>query len=105
MLSIICSRGQIKCYPHNYKNNTIHARSFNRNALKCSKKPLYVSTFCRTNVLADYLDKFANDINIISLQSEEQEGMPSCKHIAMIQCVIILLVLLFMFFDRDKKDG
>lgn len=56
------------------------------------------NTFVRTNVLADYLDKFTN-INMVSI-SENDDSEHQCKYMAQINCLIIIFVLAYMFFDK-----
>ncbi len=60
--------------------------------------------FCRTNVMADYIEKFTNDINVVAAMEDQDESNDySCKYIAMINCIIIIVILIFMFMDR-KED-
>jgi hypothetical protein len=51
--------------------------------------------FCRTNMLGDYIEKLSTDINMISYSEEGYE----CKYIAMINACIIIIIMLYMFFD------
>jgi hypothetical protein len=59
----------------------------------------------RTNVLADYIDKLTNDINMVGLANESDDSEYQCKHIAMVNCVIIIGILIFMFIDMNNKGG
>ncbi len=59
--------------------------------------------FCRTNVMADYIEKFTNDINVVSVMEQDDPDDHSCKYIAMINCIIIIVILIFMFID-SKED-
>lgn len=64
-------------------------------------------TFMRTNVLADYIDKLTNDINMVALTESDDDEF-QCKHIAMMNCVIIIGILIFMFIDMNtggNKDS
>lgn len=63
--------------------------------------PLYF----RTNVLADFIDKYTNDINMITLteDSADYDSDYQCKYIAMFNCILILVILLIMFIDSNSK--
>lgn len=63
------------------------------------------NAFVRTNVLADYIDKLTNDINMVTL-GDDGENEHQCKYIAMVHCLIIIAILVFMFLDKnnDKPD-
>ena len=60
------------------------------------------SGFVRTNVLADFVSKFTNDINMISNSEEDVE---QCKYIAYVNCIIIICILVYMFFDPPGNAG
>ena len=81
---------------------TIHFRNIARS---CTQKPLGTrydeSTYARTNVLADYIDKLTNDINMVSLSESDDPDM-QCKYVAHFNCIIIIGILIFMFIDMNS---
>jgi hypothetical protein len=55
------------------------------------------ATFVKTNVIADVIDKYNNDINMV-------ESEYPCKYIAMFQTCLIIGLMIYMFWDNDKPD-
>jgi hypothetical protein len=74
---------------------------------KCAQKPCGPkydeNAFVRTNVLADYIEKLTNDINMVSL-GESDDSEYHCKYIACIHCILIIAIMVFMFFDNNKPE-
>ncbi len=58
-----------------------------------------IAAFCRTNMLADYIEKLSTDINMISY-TEDDNNVSECKYVAMVNACIIIGIMLYMFFDR-----
>lgn len=76
----------------------------------CAQRPLGTiydqGTYALTNVLADYIDKLTNDINMVAVCESDDPDM-QCKYIAQLNCIIIIGILIFMFIDMNsgnKKD-
>jgi len=61
------------------------------------------SAFCRTNVMADYIERFTNDINVVATMEQDDSNDYTCKYIAMINYIIIIVILIFMFVDRKDE--
>lgn len=63
----------------------------------------YQSAMMRTNVLGDFVDKFTNDMTLLSDSSDEFRV--DCKYIAYINCIIIICILVYLFIitslDKD----
>ena len=57
---------------------------------------------CRTNVLADYIEKLTSDVHYVNL-IESQPDEYACKHIAMVHCILILVILVYMFIDGNSS--
>jgi hypothetical protein len=58
--------------------------------------------YLKTNMMADYIDKLSNDINMITIQEENDNDEHSCKYISYLNTIIILAVLLYMFWNNKK---
>jgi hypothetical protein len=69
----------------------------------------YQSAMMRTNVLGDFVDKFTNDMTILSDIKNDSDDLDDCrtdcKYIAYVNCIIIVCILIYMFLDSssDKK--
>ena len=62
----------------------------------------------RTHVLADFIEKFNNDIVICdSTECNSYSDDFECKYIAFLRLILIVVILMFMFIDYDgnKKDN
>lgn len=79
-----------------------------RNKWRCANKQpttMYDNiAFFRTNVIADYIDKFTNDINMVAL-SESNDPEFQCKYVAHFNAILIIALILFMYFDNSDKKS
>lgn len=101
-------RGTINTYTHIYTQHRASRRSANNasNDPPCKKvlrggksKCTYGSDYLRTNMMADYLDKFSTDINYITYFEDEDCD----SSIAYWNTLIVLLILAFMFVDYFNR--
>jgi hypothetical protein len=77
--------------------------------VRCKSKPHHgtrydENAFMRTNVIGDFISRFTNDINMVSI-GEDDDTDNQCKYIAYINCVIIIGLLLYMFIDNNLKKN
>lgn len=80
-------------------SRTVHPMATTR--VKMSRNEV---DFCRTNVMADYIERFTNDINVVATMEQDDSNDYTCKYVAMFNCIIIIIILIFMFIDRkDEK--
>lgn len=91
MLSCCKTRSFVHPSPHKAHTTALHVKPHHHK----NQTPI-CSTYVRTNVIADFIEKFQNDINMVD-NVECQ-----CKYVAYLNVCLIILLLVFMLWDDDK---
>ena len=59
------------------------------------------TAFVRTNVIGDFIEKYTTDVNMLhTIENEEY----SCENIALLNSILIIGLIIYMFFDNSKKN-
>lgn len=58
--------------------------------------------FMKTHIIADYIEKLNNDINMVDIEDTEFE----CKYIQYFRLILIIILMVYMFTGpkKDKED-